>query len=56
MTKTNIAQQIVEIQTLLEIAKDNVLEDRNDDALKLLHRASREIKSVAWKVAPVLGE
>lgn len=56
MTKTDVAQQIVDIQTLLEIAKDNVLEERNDDAVKLLHRASREMKSVAWKVAPVLGE
>lgn len=56
MKKTDIAQQIVDIQTLLEIAKDNVLEERNDDAVKLLHRASREMKSVAWKVAPRLGE
>lgn len=56
MTKTDVAQHIVEIQTLLEIAKDNVLEDRDSDALKLLHRASREMKSVAWKVAPKLGE
>ncbi|MCQ9121282.1 FMN-dependent NADH-azoreductase [Rodentibacter pneumotropicus] len=55
MKKTDVAQQIVDIQTLLEIAKDNVLEDRNDDALKLLQRARWEMKSVAWKVAPVLG-
>lgn len=56
MKKTDIAQQIVDIQTLLEIAKDNVLEDRNDDALKLLQRARWEMKSVAWKVAPVFRE
>ncbi|MBF0752212.1 MULTISPECIES: FMN-dependent NADH-azoreductase [unclassified Pasteurella] len=56
MTKTDVAQQIVDIQTLLEIAKDNVLEEKNDDALKLLHQASREMKTVAWKVAPRLGE
>ncbi|WP_143530806.1 FMN-dependent NADH-azoreductase [Rodentibacter myodis] len=56
MKKADIAQQIVDIQTLLEIAKDNLLEDKNSDALKVLHRASREMKTVAWRIAPVLGE
>ncbi|MCR1838635.1 FMN-dependent NADH-azoreductase [Pasteurella caecimuris] len=54
MKKTDVAQQIVDIQTLLEIAKDNLLEDKNDDALKVLHRASLEMKTVAWRIAPIL--
>ncbi|BFU64737.1 FMN-dependent NADH-azoreductase [Rodentibacter abscessus] len=56
MKKHDIAHQLVGLQELLEIIKDNVLEERNDDALKLLHQASREMKSVAWKITPVLGE
>ncbi|MCL7770049.1 TetR/AcrR family transcriptional regulator C-terminal ligand-binding domain-containing protein [Pasteurella multocida] len=44
MTKHDIAQQIVEIQEILEIARDNVIEERRADAKVILQRAIAEIK------------
>ena len=45
-TKHDIAQQIVDLQTILEITKDNWLEGKKEDATKLLQRAKREIGKV----------
>ncbi|MFC1059536.1 hypothetical protein ACFGW1_01680 [Pasteurella multocida] len=53
MRKHNIAQQIVEIQEMLEVARDNVIEDHCDDAKVILQRAIVEIKKVNWRMAPV---
>ena len=53
MSKHNdIPQQIVDLQTLLEIAKDNWLEGKTQDAVKLLQRAKREIDLVIWRAVP----
>lgn len=50
MSKHNdIPQQIVDLQTLLEIAKDNWLEGKPQDAVNLLQRAKREIGLVIWR-------
>ena len=51
-TKHDIAQQIVDLQTILEIAKDNWLESKKEDAIKLLQRAKREIGKVIWLSIP----
>lgn len=53
MSRQNIPQQIVDLQTLLEIAKDNWLEGKTQDAVKLLQRAKREIGLVIWRAAPI---
>jgi len=52
MSRQNIPQQIVDLQTLLEIAKDNWLEGKTQDAVKLLQRAKREIGLVIWRAVP----
>lgn len=53
MSKHNdIPQQIVDLQTLLEIAKDNWLEGKSQDAVNLLQRAKREIGLVIWRAVP----
>lgn len=51
-TKHDIAQQIVDLQTILEIAKDNWLEGKKEDTTKLLQRAKREIGKVIWLSTP----
>lgn len=53
MRKHNIAQQIVEIQEMLEVARDNVIEDHCDDAKVILQRAIVEIKKINWQIPPV---
>ena len=55
-TKHDIAQQIVDLQTILEIAKDNWLEGKKEDATKLLQRAKREIGKVIWRALPTKEE
>ncbi len=50
--KTDIPQQIVDLQTMLEIAKDNWLEGKKEDTTKLLQRAKREIGKVIWLSTP----
>ena len=57
MSKHNdIPQQIVDLQTLLEIAKDNWLEGKPQDAVNLLQRAKREIGLVIWRAVPNGGQ
>lgn len=51
-TKHDIAQQIVDLQTILEIAKDNLLEARKEDGLKLLQQACFELKRIIWRATP----
>lgn len=53
MQKHDVAEKIVELQTLLEIAKDNLLEDRKDDGYKLLQQAKRELKQIVWRMTPI---
>lgn len=52
MNKQSIAQQIVEIQEMLEIARDNVIEDHCDDAKVILQRVIAEIKRINWRITP----
>ena len=52
MSRQDIPQQIVDLQTLLEIAKDNWLEGKTQDAVNLLQRAKREIGLVIWRAVP----
>lgn len=54
--KTDIPQQIVDLQTMLEIAKDNWLEGKKEDTTKLLQRAKREIGKVIWRALPTKEE
>lgn len=53
MQKHDVAEKIVELQTLLDIAKDNLLEDRKDDGYKLLQQAKRELKQIVWRMTPI---
>ncbi|HEH9717245.1 TPA: hypothetical protein SIC70_002150 [Pasteurella multocida] len=53
MTEHDIAQQIVEIQEMLEIARDSVIEGYRDDAKVILQRAIAEIKKINWQITPV---
>lgn len=48
-TKHDIAQQIVDLETMLDVAKDNLLEDRKEDGLKLLQQACCELKRIIWR-------
>lgn len=52
MNKQSIAQQIVDIQTMLEVAKDNVIEGHSEDAKVILQRTIAEIKRLNWRMKP----
>lgn len=54
--KKDIPQQIVDLQTLLEIAKDNWLEGKKEDATKLLQRAKREVGQMIWRATSIKRE
>ena len=51
-----IEEMIVDLQTLLEIAKDNWLEGKKEDATTLLQRVKREIGKVIWRALPTKEE
>ncbi|HDR0997483.1 TPA: hypothetical protein R4323_000387 [Pasteurella multocida] len=53
MNKQSIAQQIVDIQTMLEVAKDNVIQEHYEDARVILQRAVKEIKQINWRMTPI---
>lgn len=52
MNKQSIAQQIVDIQTMLEVAKDNVIEGHSEDAKVILQKTIAEIKRLNWRMTP----
>ena len=52
MRRNDISSQIVDLQVLLEIAKDSWLEGKPQDAVNLLQRAKREIGLVIWRAVP----
>ncbi|WP_187386992.1 hypothetical protein [Aggregatibacter actinomycetemcomitans] len=53
--KDSITRQLSNIMEQIEMAKEMWLEDDEMACLKLLQAASREMKSVAWRITPVLG-
>lgn len=55
MKKHDIARQLVDIQTLLDITKDNVLENKPKDALIVLQSAIHEMKKIAWRITPEMN-
>ena len=56
MRRNDISSQIVDLQVLLEIAKDSWLEGKPQDAVKLLQQAKREIGLVIWRAVPNGGQ
>ena len=52
--KSHVTIQLAQIIEQLELAKEMWMEDDDKACLKLLQAASREMKSVAWRMAPVL--
>ena len=53
--KSQVTEQLAQIMEQIEAAKEQGLVDDEKGALLLLQAASREMKSVAWRMAPVLG-
>ena len=53
--KSQVTEQLAQIMEQIEAAKEHGLVDDEKGALLLLQAASREMKSVAWRMAPVLG-
>lgn len=53
--KSQVIEQLAQIMEQIEAAKEQWLVDDEKGALLLLQAASREMKSVAWRMAPVLG-
>ncbi|WP_308571087.1 FMN-dependent NADH-azoreductase [uncultured Haemophilus sp.] len=53
--KAQVTEQLAQIMEQIEAAKERWLVDDSKGALLLLQAASREMKSVAWKITPVLG-
>ncbi|MGQ0287143.1 hypothetical protein ACT2CV_08065 [Pasteurellaceae bacterium 22721_9_1] len=51
MTKHDIAQEVIDIQTILECAKDCALEDKLQDAKQLLNTALLEIKKLGIQIS-----
>lgn len=52
--KSHVTLQLAQIIEQIEAAKEQWLVDDPKGALLLLQAASREMKSVAWRMAPVL--
>ena len=52
--KAKVAEQLKQILEQIEAAKEHWLDDDEKGCLLLLQAASREIKSVAWRVTPGL--
>ena len=52
--KAQVTEQLAQIMDQIEAAKEQWLVDDSKGALLLLQAASREMKSVAWQMAPVL--
>ncbi|KOE63901.1 FMN-dependent NADH-azoreductase [Aggregatibacter actinomycetemcomitans serotype e str. SCC393] len=50
-----MTRQLANIMEQIEMAKEMWLGDDEKACLKLLQAASREMKSVAWRITPVLG-
>lgn len=53
--KSQVTEQLAQIMEQIEAAKEQWLVDDEKGALLLLQAASREMKSVVWRMAPVLG-
>lgn len=53
--KAQVTEQLAQIMEQIEAAKEQWLVDDSEWALLLLQAASREMKSVAWRMTPVLG-
>ncbi|KOE31350.1 hypothetical protein [Aggregatibacter actinomycetemcomitans] len=53
--KIKVTAQLAQILEQVEMAKDMWLEDDEMACLKLLQAASIEMKSVVWRITPVLG-
>ena len=53
--KAQVTEQLAQIMEQIEAAKEQWLVDDSEGALLLLQAASREMKSVAWRMTPVLG-
>ena len=56
MDKYELSNEIVAIQDILELAKDNYLEGAMNDAAALLQQAQREMRRLTWKVIPTINE
>ena len=53
--KSQVTEQLAQIMEQIEAAKEQWLVDDEKGSLLLLQAASREMKSVVWRMAPVLG-
>lgn len=53
--KAQVTEQLAQIMEQIEAAKEQWLVDDSKGDLLLLQAASREMKSVACRMAPVLG-
>lgn len=54
--KIRVTEQLAHILEQVEMAKDMWLEDDEVACLKLLQTASREMKTVAWEITPILEQ
>lgn len=52
--KAQVTEQLAQIMEQIEGAKEMWLDDDEKGCLLLLQAASREMKSVAWRVTPML--
>ncbi|MEY8872795.1 FMN-dependent NADH-azoreductase [uncultured Haemophilus sp.] len=53
--KAQVTEQLAQIREQIEMAQDMWLDNDEMACLKLLQAASREMKSVAWRITPMLG-
>lgn len=53
--KAKVTDQLAQIREQIEMAQGMWLENDDKACLKLLQAASREMRCVAHKIAPVLG-
>ena len=53
--KAQVTEQLAQIMEQIDAVKEQWLVDDSKGALLLLQAASREMKSVACRMAPVLG-
>ena len=52
--KIKVTEQLAQIIEQLEMAREMWIDDKEQECLLMLQTASREMKTVAWEITPIL--
>lgn len=54
--KIRVTEQLAHIAEQLEMAREMWLDGKDQECLLMLQTASREMKTVAWEITPILEQ